>query len=266
MFLYHPDTEHLGQMGFYKFGWKAVVVGGAGELPRLVSKYLTSPCIWAKGVRLRSNFIFAEWIALDFDKSLTLGEALSEFEPYIHCIGTTKSHQIAKGLDGPRDRFRVFLKFTGRVKRWQDYEETVRLFVKRYGADAQAVAASQPFMPVREVVSIKYWGKLVEPVLYDDEMAKIREMKKKERDKVFGEEFEGQRRIPKFVRDWLEDGCPDGRRNITCFKAGSWLFRCGFDENEIVRMIMASPIPLSAPGIEGEVRDAVRRGISRART
>lgn len=263
MFLFHPDIDHLGDHARYKYGWKARIICGANELPGLVLHYMCSPSIWAKGIRLRENFLLAEWIALDFDKDCpTLEEAKQIFWPLIHVIGTTKSHQKKKGDDPPRDRYRVFLKLYDRCKDWRDFEATTRQWAKDTGADMQAINASQGFLPCKELYSVKYWGGLVDIVKHTPPVKKEVE-RRVHNQKKFDEKYGNKRVIPRFVKEWLTSGCRDGERNRTCFRAGGWLSRCGFNEDEIVRMIMNSPLPVSnSPAVEREVRDAVRRGIS----
>lgn len=258
LFLYHPDTEHIGDQTYYAKGWKAVAACGAGELPRIVTKYMNMPTIMGDGIRRRERFLFADWLTLDFDKEcISLQEAIYVFKSHIHVIGTTKNHQKQKGKNPPADRFRVFLKFVERVRKWQDYEESLQRLGNTYGADPRAFCASQPFHPLTEIISVNACGKLVDIVKYipppptPPKPKPVRETDDK--------------KMPDYVQDWLTNGVTD-RRNDTCFKIGSILTACGWNEDEILQKVLASPIPLdSSPDRVKEVRDAVRNGVLRSK-
>ena len=67
------------------------------DLYSIIESHVWSPIIWKDGYRAKKNFTSARLLVLDFDDgNLTLEQAIEKFEPYIHIIGTTKSHQIEK--------------------------------------------------------------------------------------------------------------------------------------------------------------------------
>lgn len=89
-----------------------------------LAKLVTNNLNWSSGVfsnnkRNNENFERADTIALDYDDTLSLDEALTIFAPYKHVIYTSSNHQKAKvvnkktGATKPAcDRFRVILKLT----------------------------------------------------------------------------------------------------------------------------------------------------------
>lgn len=96
--------------------------------------YTWSCSIYAGGVRNSANFLRAAYVALDFDEGKTLDWALHTFAAYACVIGTTKSHQVAKG-GVVADRFRVLLRLSEVVTDADVYQRTAKTLIARYGSD-----------------------------------------------------------------------------------------------------------------------------------
>lgn len=262
MFMYHPDTENLGNGRFYARGWKGKQCETIAEIATLVQRYAASPCMWGGGYRLKKNFRYAEWLALDFDDGLSLEEAKDIFAPYLHLIGVTKSHGKEKS-GVVADRFRVILRLSLRTHNLYDYEMTVSRLVKKYGADSACVDGARFFWPVKEIVSLEYFGKVVTVV---DSSAVVEARKKREaqRKKNWLHSYKKGGDIPPRVKRKLENGVREGYRNTACYQIGADLGPLGYSENEIVGLIMNSPIPIRLDAkVEAEVRNAVRSGMKK---
>jgi hypothetical protein len=110
-------------------------------------RYCWCPVVFAKPHRRKDNFLFADWIALDFDSGPSLAEITKAFATTKCVIGTTKSHQKPKSGNPPCDRFRAVIKLKDRCENMLDYEHTLRVLSKRYDADKKAVDAARYFRP-----------------------------------------------------------------------------------------------------------------------
>jgi hypothetical protein len=235
MFMYHDDVNNIGDGKKYWKGWRGKVVPTAGELAVLVKTYVNSPCLWASGIRKKDNFRLAEWIGLDFDEGLSIDEAKKIFEPHIHVIGTTKSHQVEKG--GVKcDRFRVFLKLQTRIKSKEEYEATVGWWIDTYGADKACRDAARFFWPCKEIILFKGWGRLV-PVV---QPAKKRPASKiKDVSLYNGKEH---RILPTWIKHVLKDGTSASRNTVT-YKIARDLCKLGYSQAEVSELIMSSSLP-----------------------
>ena len=258
MFGWHWDVASIGHGDRFHRGWrydnKAV---RTDDLINYVTKFANTPCVWRQGDRLGANFLEALWVDIDIDEGMTLAEGLKVFEPYIHLIGTTRSHQKEKN-GTVCDRYRVFLKLNGVCRSGEQYKAVLAKIVAHVGADRSCVDAARIFWPCTKIVSNKPYGRLVRliPVPPPSQTQQRRQA----RAEWISERYKGK--IPPFVRDYLENGCADGRRNSVAFKCAMWLGRCGFEEQEIFDLIWKSPIPIAlSMTVENEIRKAVRNGI-----
>lgn len=262
MIMIHPDTIHINEAHMYKKGWLGRHAPTAGELAKYVTTYANSPCMWGGGIRERANFRFADWFALDFDEGMTLEEAVKIFSPYIHIIATSKSHQKAKGKTPACDRFRVFLRFIPRCVDRYDYEATADVLIKKYKAD-KCRDAARFFWPCREVISLKYWGDVVEPV--DAQEIARKKAHKLKAYKAKQEKLYPGKNIPCSIDNMLRYGVAENRNNASYLVAINLAER-GYSEHEIFSKIWNSPIPLNASEtVEREIRGAVSRAFGKAR-
>lgn len=258
MLMRHLDETRIGQGKYYSTGWLGVIVPTAGELASVVVRYAVSPCMWAGGIRKRENFRFADWLGLDFDSGLTLFEARRAFSPYLHVIGTTKSHQVDKG-GAKCDRFRVFLKFANRCRSKEDYEATADRFIKKYGAD-KCRDTARFFWPCKEIVVCQYWGKVIHAVDTSEVQQRKAEMllERYEKLRLY---YRPNGAIPGWINRAFEYGSSESRQLLS-FKIGSCLKKLGFSEQTVVDRIMSSMIVHSKPEpfTRGECERAVNNG------
>jgi len=258
MFSYHPDQGAIGKAFCFARGWQAYR-GPDQSLSRAIVGWATSPSLYEGGYRNKSSFIGADWLGLDFDEGPSLLEIYNTFCDHIHVLGPTKSHQISKNGAPPCDRFRLWLKLPETITNTRDYEATLRQYVHRYDADAACVDAARLFWPCKEIYSAVFEGETADIV------------RAPEKEYVSDSPvFRGK--IPYWVRDYLDGVFPPGRpahmqRNFYVYKTAVWLTRNGWQEEEIVNIIMNSKLQ-NLPGRAAmkvfDVRKTVKSGILKA--
>jgi hypothetical protein len=244
MFMYHPDTQNIGDGKRYARGWLGKYASSAQEVADTVTKYASSPCLWANGERKKANFRCAEWIGLDFDEGMTLDEAIKTFEPYLHVIGTTKSHQVEKN-GVTCDRFRVFLRLGTRCTKASDYEATANEMIETHKSDKACKDAGRFFWPCQEIIVCKYFGKIVK--LVDSSREEEKKSKRiKARNKKLNDYYSPTKTIPGRTKLMLDCGVMDGTRTISCYQAARDLGRVGYSEYETLNIVWNSAIPLNS--------------------
>lgn len=252
MISFHRDTENLGNAKLYKSGWEPANLDEPERIALGVSRFPWSGIQWYRGERHQKNFGRAAWCVLDFDDSaLTLEQACKIFCDSVHIIGTTKSHQIDKG-GIICDRFRVALKFHQPIEDLETYRATMRYYISKYDADPACVDGARFFWPCTAIISVNAEGYTQETILPTP------------REPVDYSAFRAEKDIPRWIQGLFLYGCPDLKRNTTCYRIGANLIQCGFSEDEIVDLIMASPIPIG-PHVKAEVAKAVGNGAKAGR-
>ena len=255
MFGWHWDIDNIGRGNCFGIGWRYRKAETPDDLIPIVTKFPNTPIEWRAGERSSKNFLRAIWIGIDVDEGLSLADGIKIFQPYIHLIGTTRSHQKDKG-GRIADRYRVFLKLNAICTDAAAYKATVSKVVAHVGADRSAVDAARIFWPVTKIVSCQPCGRYVRLLQVDGRNDTIRAARIEKVSKDY------HRKIAPFVRDYLTKGCPDGRRNATAFKCAVWLARCGFGEEEIFGMLWGSAIPINhSDKVRAEIEKAVKNGI-----
>jgi len=255
-FSFHPNTRDLGNHALYARGFLARIHRSIEDLAEDCTARLNSPVVWIAGIRKASNFVFSEFAVIDIDQGeFSLAEAQNVFKDFVHIIGTTKSHQRLKG-NKIADRFRIFVALERRVTSAKEYAATNESLARQYGGDLQAIAAHMAFMPLRQIVSVSSAGKKFpvakfEPPQVSKPIPKALAMG-------------SGHRIPHYIQRWLDGGCPDGERNLTCFKAACGLLKRGFNEDEVMNLLLSSAIPIStSTEVVQEIRSVVRNAARR---
>lgn len=254
MLMFHENKSCIGSR--YSSGWRAKVVPSADEAAELITKYVTSSCIWSRGIRLKANFRMADWLGLDFDGGMPLNEAQRLFKPYLHVLGTTRNHQKEKNgrVD---DRFRVFLRFGRRCLDADDYEQTVRKWVDQYGADEQCVDAARLFFPCKNIVTVQSVGKVI---IAEDatELKKKRAQYARKHHAQLKKWYSKTKVMPGWISSVLRYGCAEGERNNTAYRIACDLKTIGYLDSDVVSIIMSSALPNGCePFGEAECRTTV---------
>lgn len=127
------------------------------NLEKAMLRYVWSPCVWLWGKRCHANFLYADWLGLDFDDGdPTLDEFSREICDYKRIIGVTKNHQREKH-GKVCDRFRIAIPFEKRIDDLDVFLGTMDDIRRRYPfADKRALLGSQFFRTCRELVVIDY--------------------------------------------------------------------------------------------------------------
>lgn len=146
--LHAADARHFSR------NWRSTEVIKASRLARCMSTCVWSPCVWVDGQRAKRHFIGARWAVLDFDDGrYTIANALSDWGRFIHVLGTTKSHQLAKDGRPPCDRFRLAVLWAEDVTDLGVYEGNLRKLARRFGADPACVDGARLYYPCKAIVS-----------------------------------------------------------------------------------------------------------------
>ena len=136
-------------------GWETANTTDLAMVSKCVTMFTWSPIVWNGGGRNEDNFLKAYFIALDFDKGMTCGQAVNNiFCDTSHIIGTTFSHQKVKGHEPPCDRFRVILRLAKPIENQVDWVHNTRALIQKHNADIGCQDAARPFWACTSIVSI----------------------------------------------------------------------------------------------------------------
>lgn len=126
------------------------------SLPDIILNFVYSPIVFRDGIRKKENFLSADLLCLDFDKSDTpLIWALEFFSNFLHIIATTRSHQIKKnGITC--DRYRVIIPFKNEIHSLGDYECVLSNITRLVNADIVAKDGARFFFPSKKIVSFNF--------------------------------------------------------------------------------------------------------------
>lgn len=215
---------------------------------------------WRGGRRKEAEFIFSDVCVMDFDDGqMTLDEAVKTFTDCEHWIGTTRSHQKAKGDRAPCDRFRVAIPWVSRIDDLRTYKFNMIEMTKRYPVDPQCKDAARLFYPCVELVSVSFDG-YRQPVLapphgfgkYDSSAAMA----------------PGVRSLPAHVMHWLKWPAKPGQLRATYFKIGAALSQFGHPLPDAIELVRRSRVGENATAADplAELVECVRSGWYRHRS
>jgi hypothetical protein len=223
-------------------------VASMAHLAEVMLNKVWSPCIWREGYRLKNNFEAAHYIALDFDDGrLTLDQAraraIASGKAFI--LGTSKSHQKEKKTDGGQvlpacDRFRLVYAAEADTPITKEiYEYNMAQVMELYPCDPSCKDAGRFFYGCKEIVDVREgekfeWAPVPEHLLTGTN----RTRKQHERWAVYRE----RKLLPPWVQSALAFGSPEGGRHQLCYKLGCVMIHFGYSEEEIVGLIMKSPL------------------------
>lgn len=252
----HPDyATKIPASSHVSSGWRCVNVRDMDRIAKGICIYPWSPIIWRNGARSNKNFIQAAWLVLDFDDGETSIEQAVEniFCDYIHIIGTTKSHRVAKDNNPPCDRFRVIIPFERVVKNIVQYKDQIDAASSRYTNDQKCNDGARFFNQCREIVSINKEGFVWEIEKPIKRRSSIKTIKKYHEAGVF----------PPEARFILENKMHKGHRNDSFYSLGR-LLKYSFNEDEIFDMAWKRYLENGYQddlSIKREMRNAVWNGV-----
>lgn len=203
------------------------------EMQHFITHNVWSPIVWKGGQRKGVHFLYSDFLALDFDDGKwTIADAvewLNEAE-FSYVIGTTKSHQIAKGDKPACDRFRVLIPWHERITDSKTYYQNAQRITKMVPCDEKCKDTGRLFFPCNTIAAVKTDGF---PILW-------RPYEKP----VYSQAYKDQGLIPPWIARRIREGAIEGNRNNTCFVIAAGLSSNGFSESECIEAVMRSPIDL----------------------
>lgn len=232
-------------------GWRWAQVSDFSRIAKCMVTYPWSPIVWRNGHRAKKNFLTCKYLVLDFDDGeLSLESAINNtFVDCRHVIGTTKSHQKAKGDKPACDRFRVLLEFDEIIDDLKVYEYNMRRYIEIYGADMQCYEGGRMLYPCVEIVSIQDCEDL--------ERFEVRH------DIPVNTEYKVKPltgRLTQYVSMWLGREIPKGQRNTTCYGiARDLIYHKGYSANDCFKTIVNSPTYKGSVDmkVESEIRGVI---------
>lgn len=232
------------------------------ELWAIISQHTWSPIIFSKNYRLGANFLWADVCALDVDNKIsespieyTIEQAKRDYAGLRVMIGTTRSHQIEKNQEPPRDRYRIIVPFETRITDPLSYSLTMKYYAGLLdSADDGATDTARQFYPCKQLVFVSD-GDLLPIVHATDEdreriaKAEALTLVKQTRDP-----------LPKHIQDFLKLGKVfGGSRNKSLYVSSIYLLRKGFSNSEILELFDKSPFDrtgLNAREVETALKSA----------
>lgn len=227
-------------------------------LAEYMLKYAWSPCIWRDGKREKENFLEAHFLVLDFDQpgEETLEEINHSLQDHKRIIATTRNHQkLKKGV--LCDRFRLVIPFDRPLTTLADYEYNMQLALKKWPwVDKSALDGGRFFFPSNKILyfdnsAIYSWETSTTPTSYLDTLTTL---KTKINMNVNG-------KIPDWCLGFINNGWlgRDGSRHVRVYAVAFELFKQGFVEDDVVRLIRRAPIDWQGVNWRASVENARRK-------
>lgn len=254
MISYHPGSATAPVGTPFTAGFKTVDTNDPERIARGVSKFAWAPGVFRDGYRSKENFLYADWIGLDFeDEEFSLADAENTFSDMVHVIGTSRNHRVEKG-GVTLDRFRVLLLLERRTEDPREFEATMRHLRVKYPIDKKCVDAARHFFACREIISVQidgYRQELIPPKRTDEQMLAARRAA-----------YTRTGAIPPWTRHKLTTVIPVGERNDTLYRAAKDLMRAGFSPSKTFGLIVDSPTYGGdvAPKIAAQIQALIRSG------
>jgi hypothetical protein len=219
-------------------GWISRPILSMSEVALIASARPWTSCLWRDGRRLQVNWTGAWLAALDFDSPgcMTLAEAVAHFAPYIHFIGTTKSHHKEKVSSSGKiqpacDRYRVVIPFDGEIKDIKIYQHNIQRLCNLFDADRACCDAVDFFWPCIDIVSISDTGKKQPIFAPPPERPQTSNRARR---------YSGAGHLPPDLEARLKIEPALGERNFSSFDLAKYLAKF-VDESIVYDMILASP-------------------------
>ncbi len=213
-------------------GFETADTNDPERLARGITTYAWAPGIFRGGHRKKVNFMFADWLGLDFESpEFSLAEAVRLFCDMTHVIGTTRNHQVLK--DGVvLDRFRVLIRLEHRCESRRDLEATMRAIAKKYPIDKSCVDAARHFFACKDIVSVLDDGYLQEVLVARRTPEAVVQARRLA--------YRAANCMPALTRTNLTTVIPIGARNTTFYGVAKDLMRMGYDPDNTLQLIIDS--------------------------
>jgi hypothetical protein len=218
-----------------------------------------SPIIWQNGQRKGSEFLYSDFMVLDFDDGAwDLDEAVRfcDGNNYKYVIGTTINHMKQKGIKAPCPRFRLIIPWNSRISCKKTYEQNMARISKLIPCDAQCKDSARMFRPCSAIYKFD-----VSPNRKKVQYFPYRNQK---RYSVAG--YRAVSLIPRWLEYELQRTPVEGERNLHAFKLAVNLAKLGFSESDVIDKVLSSPIDIPMSGKLATIRSGYRNGVSQLST
>jgi hypothetical protein len=210
-------------------------------LCEIITKRAWSPVVFKDDYRANINFMFSDYLALDFDDwSLEKAREWLHSKKLKFIIGTTKSHTEESHC------FRVIVPWSERLMSGNAYKQNILALAETLPIDKGSAQCSRMYQPCKRITDVHLnggkftWTPYVQPPRHPMvELARI---------------------VPSWVQEYLERGVSSGVRNATCYRIAANLCQRGFGVEEIVRIFVSSSIDLSEKEFLHVTRSAAATG------
>lgn len=203
-----------------------------------LTRRMWTPAVFRDGYRKEENFLYADFLSLDFDDpKLPLEFALDCFGHYSHIIGTTKSHRKEKN-DVVCDRYRVVIPFEKRITSLDVYRANMeQVLLDHFDADPSCKDGARFYFPCVEIFSVREDG-----IMYEmhENLRSSQSFYKESRKKT----FRAHKKMGSLPQDVLRDlthPIPSGQRNQRLFQLAKDLSRLGFTQDQIIGVMYKTP-------------------------
>lgn len=229
-----PGTHKSGE-GFFPMQHLDIIhVGAVG------TRFTWTPGVFKDGIRRKENFLWSDFVAFDVDNMgeeiYSLEQAKKDWCDSIVVIGTSRSHQVSKRGQPPRDRFRIITKWEYRITDAATYEASYRAVLDRFPAFDRACAdAAHCFFP-HKIAFFNSEGFCESVIAAEKEPhahigRSIREYMK-----------ERSFKIPNHVNDFIKRGIIFGDgRNQSVYVSTLELLNFGMDPEKVLELLCDSP-------------------------
>lgn len=230
--------------------FKEAKAGDVKALRSLLTSYAWSPCVWKGGYRAKSNFLYSDFCALDFDDGRwTIQDATAQLKEdrLEGLIGTTRSHGLPKGEKPACDRFRVIIPWHARVTDLATYEQNMARLCGMLPVDRACKDGARFFFPCREIVHVSWGNGIVWAPYKKPEPPKPRE-------------YDRDVARAGIVPPWLDGelkNIREGERNAKCYRFAIRLKERHWTPERVVDLF-ATYVSLPRDEIERLVRNAWR--------
>lgn len=211
-----------------------------------------SPGVYKDNYRLKSNFLHQPSLfVIDIDDGISIIQASQTLKErgLSFIIGTTRNHQKLKN-DKICDRFRVLLTLNRPIVSEDEYNATFdwcrsNLFPTM---DPTCREVGRQYFPCRDIVANEF-GSAINVQAGDN---------KKEDKKQSKPIITGPKSLSKKSMEYLLHGIAAGSRDQIVFRIASDAKKNGYDEDEILELLLKAPIEYSSDFTENHVEEKVR--------
>lgn len=232
-----PDITYKHFEGKEPFRYRSgfLVNSDMHKMVPIIQNCAWSPLVWRDGVAKTDNFLYADFLVLDFDApgDMTMAQVDNVLSDHQRIIATTKSHMKDKG-GVTCERYRLIIPFSRRITDIAEYKYNYKLALKRFDwADHSTGDGARFFFPSTGIYVQDFDSEYTWDVV---EVPQGNEVIAYQQGPITG-------KAPSWCLAFINDGrIYNNSRSLTCFYVATELFRQGFGEQKIRIAIKRAPI------------------------